>query len=335
MKQKFINLIITLIFLCSTAVYAQESYADVPVKVYQYVNGAEDVIYTGTLGGYDNGKWSGIDVTEMNMLTIVKWSGNGFDENFNPIYIQALSRFDITEDEVGNFTSQNISNNNTENDEMNSCNELVIRNAEIKRGDGTKVNSLKNNAAITSISIVNTSGRNILAVMYAVLYENGMLKNVMPVEITNTADSDSITNYSMNIPLNEITENSSLKLMMWDKETLRPYSVPLNIRPEYSIQVSAVMNQMYTLPIMARTSNKKFKVKYDNTYFEIDDLCVGASNKITAPGVATDLIEINSVSDGEIIFTFNGERTEEWINYISLKALKTGESIISVYNLEE
>lgn len=208
MKRKFINLIITLIFLCGTAVYAQESYADVPVKVYQYVNGAEDVIYAGTLGGYDNGKWSGIDVTEMNMLTIVKWNGNGFDENFNPIYIQAISQ----NIETKTLNEQRMTGNlNRNSADFDITSQIKLNNINVGE-DGLRI--INGGALNGHFSITNNSGKTRkVSLLMATYIHDGELYNVESKSVNIAPQSMADIDLQYNF---DTAYESTAKLMMWE-----------------------------------------------------------------------------------------------------------------------
>lgn len=294
--------------------FSEKDNSDMNVIV---TNNENDVVYQGRLGDYDEGKWSYIDFDTLDMLLVWDFITN-----------QSVSICPLMEN-----TNVNILTDVVDETDVNTELEYGIRKIEIKKADGTKVNTLQNNASITSVVVVKKTPESSPATIFAALYDNGILKKVVSADILETQTMYYEEKYNLNLQLNEITENSSLKIMIWDGITLQSQSVPLSVFSGYTINVSTTENQLYTIPVISNSTARKYTVKFNSDDFQIDNLCKEADLKITSPGTATENIRIDEVTQNSFTFTFLGE-IQECVNYISMKALKNGNSTIRIFELD-
>lgn len=208
--------------------------------------------------------------------------------------------------------------------------EYSIKDVDIRDNFGLKINSLQRGVFASQVIISKNINEQFDAKIFAALYDGGMLKSAKILDVSDEQLVDEYMTYNLNMNLTNITENSILKIMIWDGTELRPYALSLSSFFGYTIPISTVVNQLYTIPVNSNSSTNKYKLIFDDEYFTIEDLCKDAENKITQVGNASDNIRIDEITDNSATFSFLSNSQEQYINMVVLRAKKTGNTELRI-----
>lgn len=189
--------------------------AETLIKVVQYTDGEEMVIFTGPLSEYDNGAWAGMDFTEARFAMIFDWDT---DDTY---YIIPL---DISNDmsDIMGITGENAAI------QPSDLVDGIEASANILYNGAYYENILYKDAQLSAEAIVkNTSGSTKdISIIVALYDENGKLKNVSsnPAEIIN--GSSQTLSAAISIPN---LDGCYAKVFVWDSESLKPYTNSLTL----------------------------------------------------------------------------------------------------------
>lgn len=372
MKRKFILAIFIAMLMVVTNVFAEEinntttfkangnggtvsvveadimgdvDYSNLQVKVIKVVKGEETLIFEGILDEYDNGVWSKVDFDNLDFMVILDW--NTMEEE--AIYIVPLEKTNYTDEIMTEATDYSVNDVNTDENELlneevttqtvlyeeqYSSNEIFVIKDAILENENNKVNSLQNATVLSKVVLATKQTNEISPVIFAALYNDGRLVDVKMMDVTQNNSTSSVVKYTLNMPLTNTSENMTLKIMTWDGTgALKPYAIPLNIYYGYSIDVSSILNQEYTIPIVTNTNATKFKVSYDKDFFAVKDLCRDADDIVTEIGMINNEITINEITQSSFTFTVNTEN--KYVNCVVLRALKSGNTAIRIEEILE
>jgi len=371
MKRKFILATIIALLLTITNVFAEEinnttfkatgkdgnvsiveadimgevDYSNLQVKVIKVVKGEESLIFEGILGEYDDGVWSKVDFDNLDFMVILDW--NTMEDE--AIYIVPLEKANYTNEIMTETTDYSVNDVTTAENEIlseevttqtdlyeehYSSSEIFVIKDAILENENNTVNSLQNATVLSKVVLATKQTNEIAPVIFAALYNDGRLVDVKMMDATQNNSTGSVVEYTLNMPLTNTSENMTLKIMTWDgMGTIKPYAIPLNIYYGYSIDVSTVLNQEYTIPIITNTSATKFKVSYDKDFFAVKDLCRDADDIVTEIGMINNEITINEITQSSFTFTANTEN--KCVNCVVLRALKSGNTAIKIEEILE
>lgn len=330
--------------------------------VQQTVEGGK-TIYTGPVSGYEYGdSLLNLDFSEIEFVVLFDWN----DPDDEVVYItpvksnQNIIKEITQEDEDSDIISKEIKTDNirrtlqddvynelnqvtneviaTDNTELEIENEVQspinyeysIKDIDIRNNAGLKVNSLQRGSIASQIIISKNTNEQLSAKVFAALYDGGVLKTMKILDLSNEQPVDEYVAYNLNMNLTNITEDSILKIMIWNGTTLKPYSLSLSSFFGYTTQISTVINQLYTIPINSNSGADKYKLMFDDEYFNIEDLCKDADNKITQVGNATENIRIDEITNSSVTFSFMSNSQGQYINKIVLRAKKTGNTELRI-----
>lgn len=368
MKVKIIQIFILIFFMLTLTVFAEETYdigykmdideeynitvneteltgnvdnSDLKVKVMQRINGEQTVIFIGPLGEYGDGRWKYTDFSSIQFLVVLDWAN--VEDGLT--YIVPLDDVIQSTEFQSTNDSQNTDRDNygveEYNDEIYSNiqypnNVFVINDIELKNENNENVNSLKDAKVISKVILSKKTADELPATVFAALYEDDRLLNLKIIDIDINQSIDTQLEYTIDFPISSVNENILLKLMILDETTgLRPYTIPLNLYYGYTINISAVLNQEYTLPIIAKSKAKTFKVSYDENVLNIKDLCKETSGDTIGVGIVNEKITIDDVEEDNFTFTLTANEDYECVNYIVMKAVKTENTIVSIVEITE
>lgn len=322
------------------------------VKVVKRSGEKEKLIYEGPLSGYENGAFIHFDFSANQFIVMLEW---GSEENeatyIIPIkdnskintqdiketteigkkqVVESSGKQNITQNEGSRLLEEpnSLSNNNESNLIYN--NEFSINDVELKDSNNVRVNALSNATLLTNITIIKNIDEELPANIFAALYSDNKLENLTMLSVNEEQTSDTYATYNLNMPIFNVSENSMLKILVWDGSIIKPYAMPLSIFAGYSIDVSTTINQSYAFPVNVSGNGSEFKVKFDNEFFSVDTLCLDAVQKITETGQASSTINITDIEDDSFTFTYSGTATCDSINTFVLNALKSGNTKISI-----
>lgn len=212
-KTKFI-LSVIIFSLISTGVFAETLTAetgnisliettetDISVRVEKMVNGTKTTVYTGLLGGYDNGAWADADFTNIDMAVIFDWATNDIT------YIYPIDE-SVSVNNVNTAYTYNL---------LQASNELSLSSQIKINGVNVGENGLRiiDNANLNcNLSIGNnTSDTHSVSVILATYTEDKKLYNMKFSEIE--IEDGETGNIQLIYTFNAEHEDSA-KLMLWD-----------------------------------------------------------------------------------------------------------------------
>lgn len=293
--------------------------------------GAAIEIFTGLLKDYDGGKWVNIDFSEIDIMTLLNWDTG----EVRYIYPQKSTQMSLVPTEKNNIsqTDDTYAINDTDTRSDSVDHEFIINDVIIENTDG-RVNSLQNASVLSKVILTSKESSEITPQILAALYDDGKLIDIKMIDAIGCGTEENAVEYMLNMPLTNVTENMQLKIMIWDGiGTLKPYAIPMNVYYGYSIEVSTVLNQEYTIPIIANTEATRFKVKYDNDFFGIKDLCVDSDTVVNETGIVNETLAIIEITQDSFTFSVNTEN--KCVNRVALMAIKTGETVIKIEEIAE
>ena len=195
------------------------------VEVIKVVGESQTTIYTGALSGYDDGNWVFVDFSKIGFLVLFEWDSME-DE---AIYIIPIEE---TVDNIQSGITDNIDTDissitkitNTleeETDEVypltgisnlsGSTDELQVETSFTQIGQTLRA----------SYSLKNKNGNSMNVKAIAASYLNGKLLQI--VTNTRTMYGFGDWNPTLEIPMPEDSNGFSVKLMVWNSDTLSPY----------------------------------------------------------------------------------------------------------------
>lgn len=178
--------------------------SDLQVKVIQRIGNENEVIFTGRLGDFDEGKWKYVDFNTLDVLTFFNWTS---EESFSIIPIQ-------TED--GSSSVNNISDNGI----------LTVSQAEIDTAfyneNGYTEKSLNGNL-IYEVTLTNNSvSEKCFTPVFAVYTSDGILKNMYMGNNTAVSVGQSKSALAA-LGAANVSNGDTVKAMVWDMNTSKPY----------------------------------------------------------------------------------------------------------------
>lgn len=236
---------------------------------------------------------------------------------------------------TNNIVQPNVSDETT-NISSNTEGRFVVKGVELTDEDGIKVNSLQNASGLSKVFVAKKGSTPLPATILVALYDGSQMVDLKLIDIDETQSTNQEIAYTANMSLTDIDENTTLKIMIWDvEETFKPYSTPLSVLYGYSVDMSVVTNQEYTLPIIPNSQAKKFKVTYDNTMLNVKDLCIDTEGNTVSTGVINDKITVDEITGNSFTFTFTSTENIECVNRVVMRAIKTGTTTVQISELAE
>lgn len=191
----------------------QGMYSSTPIKVVRYADNQEEVIYTGTLGGYDNGRWSDINIAEMQSFTIIDWSDmsdfNNPESADNAVYIIPLTG--SAENTVQTYAARTLSIQ-TAYPELSIDASYYLNNIEIEDSS----TNISGGTSIAAEYVVTNTGNapQDMQMLICIYNFSDELVNIAAVGGNVSANGSCTLQTSVTAPDN--TENYYAKVMLWD-----------------------------------------------------------------------------------------------------------------------
>ncbi len=312
--------------------FSETDNSELEVNVIRQLDDTNSTIFTGKLKDYDNGKWIGIDFSEIQFLVIVEWEST--DNEL--IYIIPIKNTGIlrTDD-----------NKKSESDGLKQ-NTPVQSQTDISNVTYDVKYAVSNDSMNILYTVDNAAENNQTVNMIAALYKRGVLQRVITTPLTINADEKNNGSITMLLPENE-KEECSVKMMVWESMgTLRPIGSVKTVKDiepylrEKTIVVSADAEEEFNLymnsdNVIGKNSGAEHSIKYDTQKFIVTDLCGFTYEKEqTAGKIENTWITIKSIDtqNGKIIFNFDlpEGRNTGINNIVKFRALSdvSGEEII-------
>ncbi len=210
---KFI-LSIIMFSLISTGVFAEKLTAeaenvsliettetDILVRVEKMVNGTKTTVYTGLLGGYDNGAWADADFTGIDMAVIFDWATDDIT------YIYPLSE-SVSVNSINTSSSYNLI---PANESLSLSSQIKINGVNVGE-DGLRIIDNANLSCNLGIGN-NSSDMHSVSLILATYTEDKKLYNMKfsEIEIAGGETGNVQLIYTFNAEYED-----SAKLMLWD-----------------------------------------------------------------------------------------------------------------------
>lgn len=302
--------------------------SELDVQVIQQIRDEQMTIFTGKLKEYDNGRWIHLDFSEIQFMVIVEWEGPK-DELIYIIPSKNISDVEVeTTSNTANITGQNTGNNETQS--TSEAYKYGIGDVIIKNAENETINLLKDAAELSAMTIAKNTVDAAPVTIYAAIYDDGKLTNIKQLSVNADQANKSYVRHDLNLPLDNVTPKTKIKLMIWNGTTLMPYSLCTDMFYSYKIDLQTTVNQLYTFPITSTSGASKFKVDFNEEWFSIIDLCKDTDTEDISVGTVSENIRIDEVTSTGFIFTFIGTQQGKCINKFVLKAKKTGSTYINV-----
>lgn len=302
--------------------------SELNVRVIQQIRDERTTIFTGKLKDYDNGKWIYVDFSKIQFMIVVEWDGPK-DELIYIIPSKNISNAEAeTTSNTTSITGQNAGNNETQY--PSEAYKYGIGDVIIKNAENETINSLKDASELSAITIAKNTVDAAPVTIYAAIYDDGKLTNIKQLSLNADQANKSYVRYDLNIPLDNVTPKTKIKLMIWNGTTLMPYSLCTDMFYSYKIDLQATVNQLYTFPITSTSGARKFKVDFNEEWFSIVDLCKDTDTEDISVCTVSENIRIDEVISTGFTFTFIGTQQDKCVNKFVLKAKKTGSTYINV-----
>lgn len=331
MRLKRVFLAVAMLMLFSTAVYASETHdnsykvevdngqvsikednlfsetdnSELEVNVIRQLDNTNSTVFTGKLKDYDNGRWIGLDFSEIQFLVIVEWEST--DNEL--IYIIPVNNTGIlrTDD-----------NKKSESDGLEQSTPVQSR-TDISDVTYDVKYTVSNDSMNILYTVDNAAGNNQTVNMIAALYKRGVLQRVITTPLTINADEKNSGSITMILPETD-KEECSVKMMVWESMgTLRPIGSVKTVKDiepylrEKTIVVSADAEEEFNLymnsdNVIGKNNGADHIIKFNPQKFEVIDLCGLTYEKELASGeIEGTEITIQSIDaqNGKIIFNFD------------------------------
>lgn len=302
--------------------------SNLDVSVVKQQGDTRTTIFTGKLKNYDNGRWVYTDFSEIQFMAVIEWEGPEDEliyiipsKNISDVEVEATSN-------TTKITGQNAGNNETSS--PSEAYKYGIGDVIIKNAENEKINSLKDAAELSAITIAKNTFDAAPVTIYAAIYDDGKLTNIKQLSVNADQANKSYVRYDLNLPLDNVTPKTKIKLMIWNGTTLMPYSLCTDMFYSYKIDLQTTVNQLYTFPITSTSGASKFKVDFNGEWFSIVDLCKDTDTENISVGTVSENIRIDEVTSTGFTFTFIGTQQDKCVNKFVLKAKKTGSTYINV-----
>lgn len=226
--------------------------SNLQVKVVKQVDDETNVIYTGSLGEYDNGIWSNLDFSDINYTVILNWDTLE-DE---AIYIIPISDdMNSVQTSLKTNESENVYSGRTAN--SLDTNIKMVYNNEYYEG------ILKVNNTIDVTMDITNSGDSKDLVCYLAEYDStGAL-----VELTSNSQIYVPANRNITAHISKTFSNSSVtsaKVFLWEKDNMKPIISSILLNSQHTDYYADNYNNAQEYDI-----NKKINGKI-NTISDVD-----------------------------------------------------------------
>lgn len=308
--------------------------SNLDVSVVKQQGDTSTTIFTGKLKDYDNGRWVYTDFSEIQFMVFIELDR---PEEELIYIIPSKNIIDDSENET-TYNTITSSNQNTESNETLSQVEAYkygIGDVIVKNVENEAINSLKGGTELSAVTIAKNTDDAAPATIYAAIYDDGKLTNIKQLSVNADHANKSYVRYDLNIPLDDVTSKTKIKILIWNGTTLVPYSLCTDMFYNYRIDLQTTVNQLYTFPITSTSGGSKFKVEFNEDWFSVVDLCKDTGTEDISVGTASDNIRIDEVTSTGFTFTFTGIQPKKCVNKFVLKAKKTGNTYIDIEEISD
>ncbi len=307
-------------------------YSNTYIEVTEYVNGQNTAIYTGLLGGYENGMYSFLDFSEVDIAVIFDWDSDTqkyireIDDNASESITDSFSK-----DKAYIKTAENIidafENGSEEYDLID--NGLVTN---YDNGEVTVITKMQKHGKMLNVSYAlnNLTSQVEPTRIVSAIYRNGKIENM--VMGVSEIQSFGAWHQTLNIYLPDDLNGVTIKCMAWNEYSMQPYCPAIEITTGLGdVENYILTNETETINIGERFL---FKPKYNGLYsfiesgsFNIFKISFGEqtqiANNTTLLYPNTYLIE--PLSSNVEITNESGYNTEQPLNLIGSRKFSVTE----------
>lgn len=302
------------------------------VRVVEYVDGEEVVVYTGPVSQYNNGLCASIDFQANNFAVVFEW-----DDPDAEYYIFPIQNSDSNEEQTDDFQNIDMSDRVQSGKEHNMTSTITsadIDSEAISYDVIYNVTSDENLHIDATYTIHNVGDENGRVSIIAALYDNGRLCDIN----TKTLDAINRTTDNLTLTLPDEREQCYVKLMAWDDiEGIQPLGESKCVvdLDAYNREKYLYINEgngsefnLFMRQSMVKGDNNGaiHTIEYDSSKMEPIDLCGLTYNKemsvgeIPNTGITIKNVDLN---EGNIQYSFDMAegRNIGVINYIKFRAV--------------
>ena len=318
---------------------------DTNVKVVNYVDGYEVVLYTGPISQFENGSYIGTDFTGKDFVVVLEWG----DELALLYYI-----YPISENNMNLSNTTVIKNDGREEVVLTSTLETVepslsittnyyINNTEITEDfelqSINKNDTLSAGYTITNYSTLEQSVR----LMICIYSQDGRMLDV--ATISDVIEPNSTKGIEKSLTVGSEVSSCYAKVFLWDGfNTLRPLHNTLKIGNEntnievvnatVNCRIGVEYNLVTTVENMPSNDDGIYSITYNPSKLELVDLCsLTFKKEVQAGSINGTNITILSVDEtqGKIVFenpNTGSTSISKVLNSIRFKSLVSNEQTI-------
>ena len=197
------------------------------VKVIKQNDTKTSTIFTGKLIDYDNGSWVNVDFSDIDFLVLFEWEDN---EDYATYIIPLESQENVSTD----TDEKNIPQSDEVNDKLTLRSSVNLPNSSIKcdvnllyEGNYSERIIIKNKQLNVPIKITNMGNEQESVVCYIGEYNSAgvLIDTVATSAITINANQSIATNITKTFS----SEAETVKIFIWDSETIRPITNPISL----------------------------------------------------------------------------------------------------------
>lgn len=190
----------------------EPDYSDLTVKVTKITDSITEVIYTGPLGGYDNGSWVNVDLSKFQFILVFDWDSEG-SVIIAPVENETLVSSNLIE-KTAPYLMHNAVFNTLNNDKIKVNLNMVYGNSYY---EGILLNG---QSLSIPIGVINTGNDSVEMIGYMAEYDSaGRLIDLTQSALITVPPEQAIDA----VAVKEINENThTAKIFLWENNTLKP-----------------------------------------------------------------------------------------------------------------
>ena len=268
--------------------------SDLSVRVVLCSNGEQSTIFTGKLKNYDNGRWVGLDFSEVQSWAIVNWGDSSND-------VRSI----IPENTFIDMNREEVSLNSSFTDEIDTigveaASGTVTCNAKLVYDNIYCEKVIRPNKTLTALMALNNTGTSVRNVIcYMAEYDStGSLINL-------TAGAEvSVMQGSTNVQAEKTFSAgaAAARLFFWDKNSMQPLCESVDLT----------------------SANEDY---YSNTFETADEYDISRAFEGNINDISdVDYIKFRPNADGKYLISFNSENSADISLYNSQNVLLKSET---------
>ena len=263
--------------------------SDLSVRVVLCSNGEQSTIFTGKLKDYDNGRWVGLDFSEVQSWAIVNW---GDSSNEVRSIIHENTSIDMNREEV---RLNSDSTNETDVIDIEESSGTVTCNARLVYNNSYCERAIRPNETLTVLMTLNNTGtasKNVICYMAEYDSTGNLINLTAGAEVAAMPGSSNVQ-----AEKTFSADTASARLFFWDKNSMQPLCESVDLT----------------------SANEDY---YSNTFETAAEYDISRAFEGNINGTSdVDYIKFRPNADGKYLISFNSENSADISLYSSQNVL--------------